>query len=144
MTDAKSKLEAGAKGVAKAGRKTVAGVKANATDLRGPSPNPHTNLVIADIALRGGAMLARRGVERTFLGAKYAPRKAAAILKGRTMGETLLHTAIAKVATRSVPGAIAVGGALLAKTIYDRHKGRAAAIEGEKDLHEMAQDGEQS
>ena len=64
-----------------------------------------------------------------------------AILKGRSFGETLFHTAIAKVATRSVPGMIVVGGGLLAKTLYDRSKGGIAKAEGEVDMAEMAEDG---
>ncbi|MET1754269.1 hypothetical protein ABVV53_02155 [Novosphingobium sp. RD2P27] len=113
------------------------------SELHGPSPNPHTNLLIADVALRGSAMLARRAVEHGLLGSKYAPRKAKAILRGRTFGETLFHTAIARVATRSVPGAILVGGGLLAKTLYDRSKSHAARVEGEEDLHKMAEKGEE-
>lgn len=120
-------------------KRAVAG---NSGDFSGPSPNPRTNLVIADVALRSGSMLARRAVERALLGSRYAPRKARAILKGRTLGETLLHTAIAKVATRSVPGMIVVGGALLAKTLYDRSKGGLAEVEGEVAMAEMAEDGE--
>lgn len=111
-------------------------------DLHGPSPNVATNLAIADIALRGGAMLARQAVERTLLGRRYAPRKARAILKGRSLPETLLHGALARVALRSVPGAIIVGGALLAKTLYDRSQSHDARAKGEQALDEMARDGE--
>lgn len=119
-----------------------AGAKAdaNADDIVGPSPNPHTNLLIADLALRGGAMLVRQGLERSLLGRKYAPKKAAQILKSRTLAETLLHSALAKVATKSVPGAIVVGGGLLAKTLYDRRHRKAAQAVGEAKLEERAQD----
>ncbi|PEQ11909.1 hypothetical protein B2G71_14070 [Novosphingobium sp. PC22D] len=130
----------------KLGRKAeplVDKVAGSPEDFAGPSPNPHTNLVIADVALRSGSMLARRAVERALLGSRYTPRKARAILKGRTLGETLLHTAVAKVATRSVPGMILVGGGLLAKTLYDRSRGSAAKVEGEIALHEQAEDGEE-
>ena len=112
-------------------------------DLHGPSPNPHTNLLIADIALRGGALLVRRAMERGLLGSKYAPRKARAILKGRTMGETLVHSAIARVAMQSVPGAIIVGGGLIAKTLYDRARPLHARAEGEADLKAKAKSGEE-
>ncbi|MEJ2408331.1 MAG: hypothetical protein P8Y48_03080 [Novosphingobium sp.] len=112
-------------------------------DLHGPSPNIATNLAIADIALRGGTALARQAIERALLGRKYAPSKAAKILKGRTMGESLLHGALAKVALRSVPGAIVIGGALIAKTLYDRTKAREARREGEAELEEMARNGEE-
>ena len=91
------------------------------------SPNPMTNLVLADVALRGGGRLLRHLVERTLLQTKYAPGKAKAIVKGRSMTQTLVGTALARVATRSVPGALVVGGGLLAKTLYDRRRGKAAA-----------------
>lgn len=129
----------------KLGKKALQAKRAitgNTGDFTGPSPNPRTNMVIADVALRSGSMLARRAVERALLGSRYAPRKARAILKGRTFGETLFHTAIAKVATRSVPGMIIVGGGLLAKTLYDRSKGGNATVQGEVDMAEMADEGE--
>jgi hypothetical protein len=126
--------------VAPAGLKKLAD---NGGELHGPSPNPATNLIIADIALRTGTTLARRAVERGVLGASYSPRKAKSILKGRTMTETLLHGALARVALGSIPGAIVVGGALIAKTLYDRSRGRQARAEGAADLHEQAEDGAQ-
>ncbi|MYL98612.1 hypothetical protein GR702_12635 [Novosphingobium sp. FGD1] len=113
----------------------------NGGELHGPSPNPATNLVIADIVLRTGTTLARRAVERSVLGASYSPRKAKSILKGRTISETLLHGALARVAIGSVPGAILVGGALVAKTLYDRSRAGQARAEGAADLHEQAKDG---
>jgi hypothetical protein len=113
-------------------------VKSAAGGIHGPSPDPKTNFVIADIALRGGGMLLRHGVERGILGIKYSPQKAKDVLKGRTMGETLLGTAIARIATRSVPGAILVCGGLLAKTLYDRKKGKQAERDGEAKIEEMA------
>jgi hypothetical protein len=98
-----------------------------------------TNLVIADIAMRGGGRLLRHAIEKTLLGAKYTPDKARDIVKGRSMTQTLLGTAIARMATRSVPGAIIVGGGLIAKTLYDRSKDRRAArAEGEIDIDEQA------
>lgn len=113
----------------------------NGGELHGPSPNPATNLVIADIVLRTGTTLARRAFERGVLGASYSPRKAKSILKGRTVSETLIHGALARVALSSIPGAIVVGGALVAKTLFDRSRARQARAEGAAELHEMAQDG---
>jgi len=83
-----------------------------------------TNVIIADIALRGGGQLLRHAVERTVLGAKYPSEKAKNIVKGRTMAQTLVGTALARIAMRSVPGAIVIGGGLLAKTLYDRKRDR--------------------
>lgn len=111
-------------------------------DINGPSPNPLTNLVMADIALRMGALLVRRGVERGILGVKYSPEKAQDIMKGRSMAQTLVGTALARIATRSVPGAIIVGGGMIAKTLYDRSKGkREARAEGEEKVAGIASDG---
>jgi hypothetical protein len=115
--------------------------KPSVSDLSAPSPNIHTNLAIADVALRGGSFLARRAVEKTLLGAKYSPGKAKAILKGRGFKETLFHTALARIAMQSVPGAIIVGGGLVAKTLYDRKRARAARAEGEAAMEDMARKG---
>ena len=109
--------------------------------IRGPSPDPKTNLLLADIALRGGGMLVRQGLERGLLGRKYAPEKTQRILKGRGFGEALIGTALAKLATRSVPGAILVGGGLIAKTLYDRRHRNRAKREGEAELERLAEKG---
>ena len=107
-----------------------------------PSPNPMTNLILTDLVLRGGGQIMRQAVERTLLGAKYSPGKAKNIVKGRTMTQTLIGTAIARVALRSVPGAIIVGGALLAKTLFDRARSpQEAKVEGEKAIAEQASKG---
>lgn len=111
----------------------------------GPSPNPKTNLVLADIALRGGGQLLRHAVERTLLGAKYSPDKARNIIKGRSMTQTLIGTALARIATRSVPGAIIIGGGMLAKTLYDRQKDKQTVKkEGAKEVDEQANAGAKS
>ena len=102
-----------------------------------PSPNPMTNLIIADIAMRGGGRLLRGAIERALLGARYSPQKASEITRGRSMTQTLVGTAVARVATKSVPGALLVGGALIAKTLYDRSRGRKAEIEGEIEVAEQ-------
>ncbi|MCJ2183748.1 hypothetical protein MTR62_13760 [Novosphingobium sp. 1949] len=114
----------------------------SARELLGPSPNPATNLAMADIALRTGSLLARRAVERALLGKAYSPRKANRILRGRTITEIMLHRTIARIAMRSVPGAILVGGSLVAKTLYDRRRARQARSEGQARLEKMARDGE--
>jgi hypothetical protein len=102
------------------------------------SPNPKTNLMLTDLALRGGGQLVRHLIERALLGTQYSPKQAKAIVKGRSMTQTLLGTAAARIAMRSVPGAIIVGGGLLAKTLYDRKKGAKAKIEGEKAVNQQA------
>lgn len=116
-----------------------------AARVPGVSSNPMTNLIIADVALRGGGRLLRHAIERVVLGAKYSPDKAKDIVKGRSMGQTLLGTAVARVATRSIPGAILVGGGLLAKTLYDRSRKPAAArAEGKREVEKLAKAGRKS
>lgn len=120
---------------------TLANQPRNGNELIGPSPNPATNLIIADIALRTGVTLARRAVEHGLLGTQYSKGKATAILKGRTIGESVVHGVLARIALTSVPGAIIVGGALVAKTLHDRSRARKAEAEGASQLDEMAEEG---
>jgi hypothetical protein len=109
---------------------------------KGPSPDPMTNLVLADVALRGGGALVRHLIERGLLGTKYSPQAAKNLVKGRSMAQTLVGTALARVATRSVPGALLVGGGLIAKTLYDRSKGtRKARAEGAAKVAQQIEDG---
>lgn len=103
--------------------------------LPGFSPNPITNLILTDIALRGVSRLARRMTEQKMLSKRYSKEAARSAIAGRTLTETLIATAAARAATRSVPGAILIGGGLLAKTLYDRRRGRMARVEGQKALH---------
>lgn len=131
-----------AKGITPKPVKSAKTVIKNAADAApSPSPNPMTNLIIADLALRGGGQLLRHAVERTLLGAKYSKADAKNLVKGRTMAQSLIGTALVRVAMRSVPGAIVVGGSLLAKTLYDRSRGKAAASEGRKAIAKQAEKG---
>ena len=108
----------------------------------GISPNPMTNLLLTDLVLRGSGQIMRHAVERTILGTRYSKDKAKNIVKGRSMAQTIVSTMLARVATRSIPGAILVGGGMLAKTLYDRSQGkRASQREGEEAVREQAADG---
>jgi len=107
----------------------------------GVSPNPMTNLLLTDLVLRGGGQIMRHAVERTILGTRYPKEKAKNIVKGRSMVQTILGTALARIATRSVPGAILVGGGMLAKTLYDRNRGKSARKEGTKEVREQIAEG---
>lgn len=118
------------------------GTAGTALDKLAPSPNPMTNLVLADIALRAGGALLKRGVETGILGQKHGAKKANSIVKGRGLTQSLVGTALARVATRSVPGAIVVGGGLLAKTLYDRHHAKSAKAAGKAAVEAQAKKGE--
>jgi hypothetical protein len=125
--------------IGKVAKDAASKAKETAANTPGPSPNPATNLILADIAIRGGGRLLRHAVERTLLGVKYPPGKARDVVKGRSMLHTLVGTAVARVATRSVPGALLIGGGLLAKTLYDRSKDRRQAqAEGEAQIEAQA------
>jgi hypothetical protein len=93
----------------------------------GPSPNPATNVLIAEILVRSAGRLARRTMEKGLLKARFEREQAMAIVEGRGLTHTLVSTAVARVATRSLPGALLVSGGLLAKTLYDRSISRRKA-----------------
>lgn len=133
------KLTKAASSARKAAGKAGSAVK----EAPSPSPNPLTNLIIADVVLRGGGRLLRHAVERSVLGVKYPKDKARDIVKGRSMARTLMGAAVARVATRSVPGALVVGGSLLAKALYDRRHGGKARAEGTAAVERQAERGEE-
>ncbi len=135
-----SAVKATARKASSTARNTASKAETAIKQSDGPSPNPMTNLIIADIALRGGGRLLRQVVERTLLGVKYTPEKARDIVKGRGMAQTLVGTAVARVATRSLPGALLIGGGLIAKTLYDHSKKRRAVAEGETEVDEQARE----
>ena len=106
-----------------------------------PDPiGPVTRTILAGIAMRAGSRLLKQGVDRGILGAAPEVLKSAAKAAGakaaekaakapkpkRGIGTRLLTAAATRIATRSVPGAIVVGGALLAKTLHDHRKNRKA------------------
>lgn len=105
----------------------------------GPSPNPATNVLIAEILVRSAGRLARRTMEKGLLKARFDREQAAAIVEGRGLAHSLVSTTVARIATRSVPGALLVGGGLLAKTLYDRSiSRRKARRRGRQQLAEQA------
>ena len=122
-------------------RSDIAAAHDTAGPASGPSPNPRSNLIMADIALRSGGILLREAIERKALGKRYNTKKAHQILKGRTFSEKIASRIAAKIASSSVPGALLMGGGMLAKTLYDRRKGSMARHEGEASLTDMAMDG---
>ncbi len=107
--------------------------------IPGPSTNPATNLIILDVAIRGAALVAGRGMERALLRTRYQREKAHAIVKGRSIAASMAATGAARVASRSVPGFLLVTGGLLAKAVIDRSFGRHRSIrKGETQLAEQA------
>ena len=111
------------------------------TSVPGPSPNPATNLIIHDVALRAGGRLLRLGLEKGLLSNRYGGKAAKEMVENRSVVQALASYAVARVATRSIPGAVIVGGGLLAKTLFDRGRGRRQAQrEGDASLRETAEE----
>ena len=96
-------------------------------DVAGVSPNPATNLLTVDVLMRSSGRLLRLGLEKGLLGNRYGGPAAKEMVEQRSMVQTLTSYAVARVATRSVPGAIVVGGGLVAKVLLDRSLARRAA-----------------
>ena len=127
----------GRRAVQKAAAKTRKGIE----QAPGPSPNPATNLLIAEIAVASAGRLARRSMEKGLLKARFEKRQAVAIVEGRGMVHTMVTAAVARMATRSVPGALLVGGGLFAKVLYDRSiSRRKARRQGKQAIEERTED----
>ena len=83
-----------------------------------------TNLLMADITMRAGSQILKSIVERRFKLSSYDPEKAKKILSKRSKTLTATSFTAARIATKSVPGAILVGGGILAKGLFDRSQKR--------------------
>jgi hypothetical protein len=122
-----------------AARKAATRTKRVIATVPGPSNNPATNLLIMDVAMRGASMIFGRAMEKALLRARYSDGKAADIVKGRNMVQSMAATGAARVATRSIPGFLLVTGGLMAKAIFDRTLTRREAIRrGEEAFAEQA------
>lgn len=90
-----------------------------------PSPEATTNLLIADIVVRGASNLFRENVERRVAKASaHGVDEAEALLDGKTLIKSLAIYGASKLATRSPVGLGLVAGGLALKTLYDRGKAR--------------------
>ena len=128
--------EYGADAVDKVRRRT----RGNRRRVPGPSVNPATNVIMADVAMRAGSYLLRGAVEKGFLKGRYGSETASEIVANRSLKKTVASFALAKLATRSLPGAVIVSGGLVAKTLFDRGRARKARLEGDRELLEQARD----
>lgn len=90
-----------------------------------------TSLIVSEIILRSVGRLTRHNLEKAVARRRVGPEKAKAIVENRGIFHTAAAYGITKLATRSVPGAMLVGGGLVAKTLFDRgaekRKSRRAA-----------------
>lgn len=124
----------------RAAQKAAAKTRKAVQQVPGPSPNAATNLMIAEIAVASAGRIARRSMEKGLLKAKFEREQAVAIVEGRGMAHTMITAAIARVATRSLPGALLVGGGLFAKVVFDRTLSRGKARRrGDKEIAERTE-----
>ena len=117
-------------------------------DTKGPgtlglSPNPATNMFIADIAMRGVSQIVRNTLHKSVLQNKYGPDKAKKIVENKSLFRSLVLLGASRMATRSVPGAVLVSGGLLAKALLERSQAKrkghgATRRKGEETLEKMA------
>ena len=78
--------------------------------------------IMARLVREAGGKLLDLAASR--LESPVAPVAGAVVGKKASLTRKVAGAALMKVATRSVPGAIVVGGAVLAKTLYDRRHAR--------------------
>ncbi len=91
--------------------------------------------LLARLVRQGGTRLIDLAVRRILPEAPVVPPPAAPAPppKKVPLPRKLAGLALTRVATRSVPGAIIVGGAFLAKKLYDRrHAGQAGSTRGKR------------
>lgn len=88
-------------------------------------------LVASDIILRSAGRLTRQSLEKAVARRRLDPVKAKELVENRGFLRTVATFGVTRIATRSVPGALLVGGGLLAKALFDRgsakRKSRRAA-----------------
>lgn len=110
---------------------TDSAIETESERMPGPSTNPATNLLIADLVVRGVTRMTRQTLHKSVLRTGYSREKARKLANDHTILSTLALYGLSKLATRSVPGAMLVGGGLLAKTLYDRGKSRRVDNSGD-------------
>jgi hypothetical protein len=105
--------------------------------MSGPSTDPATNLLIADVLIRGATRFARKTMHEGVLKTTYSADKAKELAGSSSVVSTLALYGITRLATRSVPGALLVSGGLLAKTLYDRGKSKRLVKKAGKDTGKL-------
>ena len=78
---------------------------------------------LTDIALRGGAALARRALGKR-LAKDHSPKQVADILAGRGLGRAVATATLNRLGIPSVPRALLVGSVLLANAVVQRNARR--------------------
>ncbi len=100
---------------------------------KAPPQAPDLKPVIADLALRGSAALARRALGKR-LAQNRSPKQVNEILAGRGLGKAVTAAALMRLGIPSLPRALLVGSVLLANRLVQRRsrKRKAAAEKTEE------------
>ncbi len=94
-------------------------------------PKAETRALWSDVALRTATRLFRTSVLDSTLNKVMTPA-ARAQAKPNSLGMSLLGMMAARMATKSVPGAVLVSGALIAKALYDRGAAKKADADAQE------------
>jgi len=92
--------------------------------------------LIVDVALREGSLTARRAVQRKLAGGDLADLGNVSLPPKASFAKRIAAAALGRLAVRSVPGALVVGGGLLAKALFDRRKRRRDSAEAVEEAGE--------
>ncbi len=87
-----------------------------------PTNRPRPGEMVIDIALHEGTQLARRAIHKQLSKVGVSSLDPATIEAGQSFSRQLIASAIARLASRSVPGTMVVGAGLLAKGLYERRR----------------------
>lgn len=88
--------------------------------------SPAARKMMIDLALRGGAFLARKLLGKRLSAMDYTPGQASQILSGRGLHKAVASAAAARMGLKFVPKTLLIGGVVLAKTLYDRKRAKEA------------------
>ena len=90
---------------------------------------------MAGIVMKAGSYLVSDFVQKRLLKGRYGVEDAKAIVESRGLKHKAASLIAAKVATKSVPGAVIISGGLVAKALFDRGgKKRKAKREADRKL----------
>lgn len=88
------------------------------------------NRLLAAMVRKGGGQLLEAAIAKALPEERVAANADAAKTPKKSLLGGVASVVVMRVATRSVPGAIVVGGAVLAKTLYDRRHAKRAVRRG--------------
>ena len=108
--------------------------------IPGPSTDPATNLIIADVVIRSISSVARETAKKSLARRRFDRDRADQLVSRGSIGKTLLLYTASKIASRSLPGAVFVGCALLAKSALDRKKTRTSQKQAKRIAERVSED----